>query len=122
MLKVISGDRKRETQIHKLLSAHRKHGDWFHPAAEVLEFIQNLDEVEYEVHGLRAYAVLRRDSEDSETDPCPFCGRRHTHGTGDGHRVSHCPDLGLRKEIKTKDGITLSQSDGYLIKTRWKEE
>jgi Meiotically up-regulated gene 113 len=122
MLKVIPGDRKRETQIHHLLSVHRKHGDWFHPTVEVLEFIKKLDDVEYEVQGVRAYAVLRRDTEESETDPCPFCGRGHVHGKGDGHRVAHCADLGAREEIRAKDGIRLRQSDGYLIRTRWKGE
>lgn len=23
-------------------------------------------------------------------EPCPFCGKKHTHGLGDGSRVPHC--------------------------------
>jgi len=23
---------------------------------------------------------------------CPKCGKKHTHGYGEGHRVSHCQD------------------------------
>ncbi|MFL6210227.1 MAG: GIY-YIG nuclease family protein [Pyrinomonadaceae bacterium] len=118
-LKAIPGDKKRETEIHKLLSPHKKQGEWYHPTNEVLEFIKTLDEPEYEVIGLRAYAVLRRDTEESATDSCPFCGRKHIHGIGDGHRVVHCSSVDAREKIDAGN-LTLRQSDGYIIKTRWK--
>jgi hypothetical protein len=119
-LKSIPGDKKREMAIHKALSVYRKQGEWFHPTGEVLSFIEQLDGAEYEMDGLHAYAVLRRDSERGETDPCPFCGRRHTHGDGDGHRVAHCSSAETRREIQV-EGVTLRKSDGYIIRTRWRE-
>ena len=63
-----------------------RNGEWFNPTPQVLDYIQNIQFVENE--GL--HAVLWRNTEESETDTCPFCGRRHRHGTGDGHRVVHC--------------------------------
>ena len=26
---------------------------------------------------------------------CPKCGKKHTHGYGEGHRTSHCEDRSL---------------------------
>mgnify|MGYP003625752795 FL=1 len=31
------------------------------------------------------------------TFDCPKCGKTHTHGYGEGHRVSHCADRDLWK-------------------------
>jgi hypothetical protein len=61
--------------------------------------------IEYE----NGFPVLYRDTEDSTTDPCPYCGNGHYHGKGDGHRVSHCP----RPHTDNK---------GYVIKTRNKAQ
>lgn len=31
------------------------------------------------------------------TFKCPKCGRKHTHGYGEGHRKAHCEDRDLWK-------------------------
>ena len=31
------------------------------------------------------------------TFDCPKCGKKHTHGYSEGHRVSHCEDINLWK-------------------------
>jgi excisionase family DNA binding protein len=47
--------------------------------------------------------------------PCPYCGRKHTHGAGGGggHRAAHCPD-----EIKQgRKYIKVPESKrGYILK------
>lgn len=69
------------------------------------------------------YLVLWRDTENSETDVCPFCLKRHKHGIGDGHRVSHC-DIHSPKFLKElvipEHGISVFQKDGYIVRTRTK--
>jgi hypothetical protein len=37
----------------------------------------------------------RRFKVDLFTFDCPKCGKTHTHGYGEGHRVSHCHDPDL---------------------------
>jgi hypothetical protein len=39
---------------------------------------------------------------------CPMCGKRHTHGYGEGHRIAHCtnPD---------------NFPDGYILKEKSNE-
>jgi len=119
LLRSIPGSRKRESEIKKHLIVHRKRGEWYEPASEVLGFIKSLDEAEYEVIDNRAYAVLRRDRDDERTDACPFCSVKHNHGSGDGHRAAHCTTSGTVQEVKS-GAVTLSQQDGYIIRTRWK--
>ncbi len=120
LLKAISGDRGRETEIHQILAAHRKRREWFYPTADVFGLMNKVREPEYEMVGSRPIAVLRRHKKKHErtsrTDYCPFCGRRHTHGTSDGHRVAHCSDS-AREEVRLASGLTLRRDDGYLVRT-----
>lgn len=86
---------------------------------------------DYEMIDGKAYAVLYRDTEKSETDPCLFCGKNHKHGIGDGHRLAHCYDdsgvafnhrpchVVIDADENNRD-IVVSSSDGYIIKTRGK--
>lgn len=117
LLAVIPGDRKREAEIHRHLKAHRHRGEWFAATAEVLAYISGLRDVEYEMIDGRAYAVLRRERAGSPTSFCPFCGDRHIHGIGDGHRGAHCARV-VWPEVETSDGTILRQSDGYIIASR----
>lgn len=48
---------------------------------------------------------------------CPYCGRQHTHGKGDGHRLSHC-STGSAREIQLKDGTIVDENKGYYIKNK----
>lgn len=43
--------------------------------------------------------VLERDTPESKTNPCPFCGEQHLHGTSDGHRIPHCATTGCEYVI-----------------------
>ena len=83
-------------------------------------FVKNIQIAEYETDGNRSWTVLWRDSEDSKTDHCPFCGERHIYGIGDGHRGAHC--TGGKTEIYAKDGTVLYQKHGYIIRTRSKRK
>ena len=120
MIAVIPGTHKLETTIHKELKEYNIHGEWFKPDPKVLEYIENIQVADYESDGKRSWAILWRDTVDSKTDHCPFCGERHIHGIGDGHRVAHCINKGGK--IKAKDGTVLYQEHGYIIKTRSKEK
>ncbi len=119
ILKSIPGNKEREKEIQNFLIAHRIRGEWYKPDVEVLNFIRQLDEPEYEVIGVHAYAILRRDTEDSPTDHCPFCGARHIHGIGDGHRSAHCSSSETKEEIRAGN-LIVKKSQGYIIRTRWK--
>ncbi len=79
------------------------------------------------IDGGKLRVVLYRQTVKSSTDPCPFCGRKHTHGIGDGDRTPHCYDydapyvLGRDVIFKNKDGLQFSGRDDYYIKTRFPE-
>ena len=47
---------------------------------------------DFEVHNGVKYPIIWRKKGQKETDACPFCKCIHTHGIGEGHRVSHCGD------------------------------
>jgi len=66
------------------------------------------------------------------TEPCIYCGKRHTHGTdrtgnGDGHRVAHCgrhthdvTRTGRRRSVYAR-GVTVCpgcQDRGYVLRRR----
>jgi len=74
------------------------------------------EQIEYEISGEKAFAILRRSTVKKPTDHCPFCGKRHMHGEGEGHRVAHCLDDVSRPEIAVDD-VILRQSDGYMVYT-----
>ena len=46
---------------------------------------------------------------------CPYCGETHTHGRGDGHRLSHCDRSICHAEVEI-DGHTFTAKDGYYLK------
>ena len=117
LLAVIPGDRTREAEIHRHLKAHRQRGEWFAANAEVLGYVAGLRDIEYTRIDGRSYAVLRRERAGSPTSFCPFCGDRHRHGIGDGHRGAHCWRV-IWPEVQTPDGTILRQSDGYIIASR----
>ena len=77
-----------------------------------------------EVINGKLYLVLYRQTENSKTQTCPFCGERHIHGPGDGHRTPHCaaPDssdyvFGQNVIFRNKAGEIFDAQDGYLVKT-----
>jgi hypothetical protein len=62
------------------------------------------------------FAVLYRPDENAPAGPCPFCGKTHLHGDGDGHRAPHCVEA-QRRAVELEGGIVISARDGYLVKT-----
>lgn len=75
-------------------------------------------DVAYEALDGRPYLVLERPNEQAKTEACPFCGRPHSHGTGDGHRVGHCVGERMKDEVVALDGTRLRRDDGYVVRTR----
>ncbi len=64
--------------------------------------------------------ILERETPESRTDPCPFCGETHSHGTPDGPRVPHCH---IRPPLLLEVGGLVASSDGhYLIVSRKKSK
>lgn len=67
--------------------------------------------------------VLERDTPESKTNYCPFCGERHLHGTNDGHRIPHCASndcsyvIGSRVIFRNKHGEIFKGEDGYYVKS-----
>ena len=72
----------------------------------------------------KLYLILHRQTENSKTQTCPFCGGKHTHGGGDGHRAVHCTApggcehvLGASTIFRNVEGQVFDANDGYIIKT-----
>lgn len=63
----------------------------------------------------RTYPVVRRAAESDRTTGCPFCGKAHQHGEGDGHRVAHCGDEA--PPVIRVGNQELRRADGYWLKT-----
>ena len=121
LIAVIPGEPPLESKIHRDLKDFKRNGEWFNSTTEVLYYIKNIQFAEYEMLNGVPYAVLWRDSPivlgETQTDPCPFCGKGHLHGVGDGHRVSHCGNE-AKQTARAKDGTVLKEKDGYIIRTR----
>lgn len=115
ILQVIPGGAERESKIKKDLIKFKIKGEWFQPMPEVFEYMRRVQYPEYELLNGRPYAVLYRENENEKTEICPFCGKRHIHGIGDGHRTAHCADGS--KEITAEDGTVLTQDHGYILRT-----
>ena len=116
ILQVIPGSTERETKILKDLNKFKIKGEWFQPSKEVFEYMRSVKTIEYEIIDGRPYPVLYRDKDKTKTEICPFCGKGHIHGIGDGHRIAHCTDGS--KEITTDDGTVLIQKNGYILHTK----
>ena len=72
----IPGDRSLEKKVREDLKAFERGRKWFDATDEVLDYIEKIQLVEYEIIDGVPLAILWRDSEDSETDHCPFCGEQ----------------------------------------------
>lgn len=120
LIKVFPGDKIVENRIHTDLRQFRKRGEWFDVSDDVFAYLRRFDLVEYEVLENIPYLILWRDSLDSATAPCGFCGIRHFHGVPDGHRTPHCATKDA--VVVAKDGVTLHQTHGYLVRTRTSPE
>jgi len=115
------GDSKLESKIHKDLAEFkiREKGEWFYRNEKVFLYLNKLSPIEpkTEIQDGQEYIVLWRKNEESYTDFCPFCGKRHIHGKGDGHRASHCA-FGEDTFIRQSDGKVFKQSQGYIVRTK----
>lgn len=45
MLKIITGDKKTEFELHRRFQADRKHGEWFCPSHRLISFIESLEDI-----------------------------------------------------------------------------
>lgn len=67
----------------------------------------------------KTFVVLEWNIKNGKTAPCPFCGRRHNHGIGDGlgqgHCISHCPLVDKEFTFQNGKGQTFTCSDGYVL-------
>lgn len=72
--------------------------------------------IEYEIRFRLSILILKRKTGEQKTFPCHFCGIKHLHGRGDGHRVAHCGTGEYDFFVIADDGTILYQSDGYIIK------
>lgn len=78
---------------------------------------------EYEEISGKKFAILWRKNGNELTDKCPFCGAKHVHGKGEGHRIEHCVDSVDKKGnihhvhgFFAKDGTYFAPKDGYVIR------
>ena len=122
----IPGERSLGMKVREDLKAFERERQWFNPTDEVLGYIERMQLVEYDIVDGVTLAILWRDSENSQTDHCPFCGERHKHEGKDGRYEVGCLSRNLGKqqsveriveETILKETI-LSPDDGYIIRTR----
>jgi len=116
IIKALPGTQERERVLHRDLHEYRVQNEWFRPDPEVFQYLSGLEYVDYEVLNGTPYLVLWRIKESGTTEHCPFCGARHSHGTGDGHRVPHCH--GNVTDVIAPDGTVLKATRGYIIRTK----
>ena len=122
----IPGERNLEKKVRRDLQAFERGRKWFEATDEVLNYIEKVQSVEYDVIDGVPIAILWRDSEDSKTDHCPFCGERHTHEGKDGHYEVGCPSPKLERQQSVERIVEesipkqtiLKPDDGYIIRTR----
>ena len=86
----IPGERSLGNKVRADLKAFERERQWFNPTDEVLEYIEKMQLVEYDIVDGVPLAIVWRDTEDSETDHCPFCGERHKHEGEDGYYEVGC--------------------------------
>ena len=122
----IPGERNLEEKVRRDLKAFERGRKWFEATDEVLDYIEKVRLVEYEVIDGVPLAILWRDSETSETDHCPFCGERHKHEGDDGRYEADCisPQLSRQQSVERIVEETIPKQtilrpdDGYIIRTR----
>ena len=115
-----------EKKVRADLKAFERGRKWFDATDEVLNYIEKVRLVDYDVIDGVPRAILWRDSEDSETDHCPFCGERHKHEGEDGHYEVACPSAKLDRqqcverivEETIPEQTILKPGDGYIVRTR----
>jgi hypothetical protein len=62
------------------------------------------------------YPVVRQNNK-GIISKCPFCLKRHTHGVGDGHRLSHCSDYSSTLvDVVIINKLICHRRNGYIIK------
>ena len=122
----IPGEQNLEKKVRDDLKAFERGRKWFDATDEVLNYIEKVQLVEYDVVDGVPVAVLWRNTEDSATDHCPFCGERHKHEGADGHYqvgcLSHTLEGQESAERTVEESIpkqtTLKPDDGYIVRTR----
>jgi len=130
-----------EDKVHKYLEDTPKKREWFFisPAqlVKAINYFHStidvaLDSNDYKVVSGK-YLVLKslvhNDSITVVTEKCPFCGHKHSHGTGGkdyknfieihegistlGHRTAHCTTKDI--EFITPNGTVVNNKDGYYL-------
>ena len=122
----IPGERSLGNKVRSDLKAFERERQWFNPTDEVLDYIEKMQLIEYDIVDGVPLAILWRDSEDGQTDHCPFCGERHKHEGKDGHYEAGCRsrNLGAQQSVeRTVEETILKETilrpdDGYIIRTR----
>jgi hypothetical protein len=119
----IPGSFNLEGKIHEDLKAFQHGHEWFNPTDEVLNYIEEIRWIDYDIIDGIPMAILWRETPDSPTDHCPFCGERHRHEEKDGHYEADCarwwlPNEGGSIKRESRDGIILKGNNGYIIRTR----
>jgi hypothetical protein len=63
----------------------------------------------------KPYIVNWRKKGEFKIDECFFCGKKHEHGLGEGHRVAHC----LPKDVDSFyefEGTKITFQSGYIVR------
>ena len=116
-----------EKIIHSKLEAFRTRGEWFEVKQEMIMGIIEesggildiaLENKEFAtIDGvLVLQCELSPDGMTLITERCPFCGEKHTHGSGGGkgHRQPHCQEP-AREKILLPNGSIVEQCHGYYL-------
>ena len=133
LIETVPGGVNLERKVQEDLKAFKRGHEWFNPTDEVLNYIEEIRWVDYEIIDGTPVAILWRETPDSPTDHCPFCGERHRQEEKDDHYEASCAQEWLpnnkwlsnnkwlpNNKRESRDGTILKPDNGYIIRTRHK--
>ena len=72
---------------------------------------------DFEFDNGRKVPIIWRKKGSELTDKCPFCKKKHIHGSNDGHRIVHCTRRHDQSyDFVLKDGDVVNSKRGYIIR------
>ena len=87
----------------------------YNRSEQVSELMNSRSDFEFQWD--RKVAIIWRKKGSELTDKCPFCKKKHIHGSADGHRIVHCTMRNDQSyDFVLKDGDVVNSGRGYIIR------
>lgn len=87
---------------------------------DFIETATNVDVIEIRTSKLnpakyQCPVIYQKRNEGGVCSPCPYCGKRHIHSIGSGHRITHCNPKYLAKCFNSNGDAIGIQENYYII-------